>query len=110
MFFEPKNDDHGLPYNPFKACVVPRPIGWITTLSYKGIINLAPFSISNQLAYDPPFVFFSGSSSLLFDIDRIATPIPIIQNIRYGTSLPKNCEITPAIIGPLAHPTPNMVS
>ena len=64
MFFEPKNDDHGLPYNPFKACVVPRPIGWITTLSYKGIINLAPFSISNQLAYDPPFVFFSGSGAI----------------------------------------------
>jgi hypothetical protein len=24
MFFEPRNNDHGLPYNPFKACVVPR--------------------------------------------------------------------------------------
>ena len=63
MFFEPKNDDHGLPYNPFKACVVPRPIGWITTLSHSGIVNLAPFSISNQLSYDPPFVFFSGSGT-----------------------------------------------
>ena len=61
MFFEPHNNDHGLPYNPFKACVVPRPIGWVTTLSHDGIVNLAPFSISNQLAYDPPFVFFSGS-------------------------------------------------
>ena len=64
MFFEPKKDNHGLPFNPFKACVVPRPIGWITTLSHKGIINLAPFSISNQLAYDPPFVFFSGSGAI----------------------------------------------
>jgi flavin reductase (DIM6/NTAB) family NADH-FMN oxidoreductase RutF len=63
MFYEPKNDDHGLPYNPFKACVVPRPIGWITSLSYNGIVNLAPFSISNQLSYDPPFVFFSGSGT-----------------------------------------------
>ncbi len=61
MFYEPRYNDHGLPYNPFKACVVPRPIGWITTLSHDGIVNLAPFSISNQLAYDPPFVFFSGS-------------------------------------------------
>jgi len=61
MFYEPIKNDHGLPYNPFKACVVPRPIGWITTLSYDGIVNLSPFSISNQLAYDPPFVFFSGS-------------------------------------------------
>lgn len=63
MFYEPKNDDHGLPYNPFKACVVPRPIGWITSLSHNGIVNLAPFSISNQLSYDPPFVFFSGSGT-----------------------------------------------
>jgi len=43
MFFEPRNNDHGLPYNPFKACVVPRPIGWVTTLSHDGIVNLAPF-------------------------------------------------------------------
>ena len=64
MFFEPKKDNHGLPFNPFKACVVPRPIGWITTLSHTDIINLAPFSISNQLAYDPPFVFFSGSGAI----------------------------------------------
>ena len=61
MFYEPRNNDHSLPFNPFKACVVPRPIGWVTTLSHDGIVNLAPFSISNQLAYDPPFVFFSGS-------------------------------------------------
>ena len=61
MFYEPKKDNHGLEFNPFKACVVPRPIGWITTLSGSGVINLAPFSISNQLAYDPPFVFFSRS-------------------------------------------------
>ena len=64
MFYEPVKDNHGLPFNPFKACVVPRPIGWITTLSHNGIVNLAPFSISNQLAYDPPFVFFSGSGAI----------------------------------------------
>ena len=46
MFFEPRKDDHGLPYNPFKACVVPRPIGWITTLSHAGLVNLAPFLLS----------------------------------------------------------------
>jgi flavin reductase (DIM6/NTAB) family NADH-FMN oxidoreductase RutF len=61
MFYQPRNDDHGLPSNPFKACTVPRPIAWITTLSHDGITNLAPFSCSNQLAYDPPFVFFSAS-------------------------------------------------
>jgi len=72
MFYEPRNDDHGLPFNPFKACVVPRPIGWITSLSHDGVVNLAPFSISNQLAYDPPFVFFSGSGAI--DEDEAAAP------------------------------------
>ena len=51
-----------------------------------------------------------GSSNFLFEIDNIATPNPIIKNIKYGASLPKNCEISPAVIGPDAHPIPNVVS
>ncbi len=61
MFYETAKNDHGLPFNPFKACVVPRPIGWISTVSHDGIVNLAPFSMYNQLGYDPPIVCFSGS-------------------------------------------------
>lgn len=71
MFYEPRYNDHGLPFTPFKACVVPRPIGWITTLSHDGVVNLAPFSISNQLAFDPPFVFFTGSGA---EVPAGATP------------------------------------
>ncbi len=59
MFYEPDNNDHGLPFNPVKACVVPRPIGWITSMSADGNINLAPFSFFNGLSYDPPYVCFS---------------------------------------------------
>lgn len=62
MFYETAKNDHGLPYNPFKAVVVPRPIGWVSTISHDGIVNLAPFSMFNQLGYDPPIVFFSGSA------------------------------------------------
>lgn len=62
MFYSTAKNDHGLPFNPFKACVVPRPIGWISTVSHEGLVNLAPFSMFNQLGYDPPFVFFSGSN------------------------------------------------
>lgn len=62
MFYTTSKNDHGLPYNPFKACVVPRPIGWVSTISYDGTVNLAPFSMFNQLGYDPPFVFFSGAN------------------------------------------------
>ena len=62
MFYEPDKDDHGLPYNPYKSIVVPRPIGWISTVSHDGIVNLAPFSQFNNLAYDPPYVMFSANS------------------------------------------------
>lgn len=62
MFYEPDKDDHGLPFNPYKSIVVPRPIGWISTLSRDGIVNLAPYSQFNNLGYDPPYVMFSANS------------------------------------------------
>ena len=62
MYYETDKNDHGLRYNPLKACVVPRPIGWITTISAAGVVNLAPFSFFNLLSYDPPFVMFSAGS------------------------------------------------
>src|SRR5260221_12050449 len=62
MFYEPDKDDHGLPFNPYKSIVVPRPIGWISTISRRGVVNLAPYSQFNNLGYDPPYVMFSGNS------------------------------------------------
>jgi flavin reductase (DIM6/NTAB) family NADH-FMN oxidoreductase RutF len=64
MYYEIAKNDHGLPYNPLKACVVPRPIAWISTLSKDGVVNLAPFSFSNILSYDPPYVCFSGAGNV----------------------------------------------
>ncbi len=63
MFYEPATNDHGLPYNPYKSVVVPRPIGWISTLSRDGIANLAPYSQFNNLGYDPPYVMFSAGGN-----------------------------------------------
>ena len=60
MYYETDKNDHGLRYNPLKACVVPRPIGWLTTIDPAGVVNLAPFSFFNVLSYDPPFVVFSA--------------------------------------------------
>ena len=37
MYYETATNDHGLRYNPVKACVVPRPIGWITTINEAGL-------------------------------------------------------------------------
>jgi flavin reductase (DIM6/NTAB) family NADH-FMN oxidoreductase RutF len=62
MYYETDKNDHGLRYNPLKACVVPRPIGWLTTMSAAGVVNLAPFSFFNVLSYDPPFVMFSAGT------------------------------------------------
>ena len=31
MFYEPAKKNHGLPFDPFKAIVAPRPIGWISS-------------------------------------------------------------------------------
>ena len=62
MFYEPDKDNHGLPFNPYKSIVVPRPIGWISTVSRDGIVNLAPYSQFNNLGYDPPYVMFSANS------------------------------------------------
>jgi len=58
MFFK-TNESHGLPHHPFKACVAPRPIGWISTVSPEGIGNVAPFSFFNGVAQDPPQLMIS---------------------------------------------------
>ncbi len=58
MYFEPGKVPHGLPFDPFKSCVVPRPIGWISTTSESGVDNLAPYSQFQNVTFDPPTVLF----------------------------------------------------
>jgi flavin reductase (DIM6/NTAB) family NADH-FMN oxidoreductase RutF len=58
VFYRP-GDDHGLSGDPFNQLVVPRPIGWISSLDAAGRVNLAPFSFFNAVAYVPPQVMFS---------------------------------------------------
>ncbi len=60
MFYEPRLG-HGLPRNPFKSLVVPRPIGWISTVDPAGRVNLAPFSFFNAVAEEPPQVFYAAN-------------------------------------------------
>ncbi len=62
MFYEPK-DGHNLPHNPFNALVLPRPIGWISSLNKEGVANLAPFSFFNGVSYFPPQVMFSSTGT-----------------------------------------------
>jgi flavin reductase (DIM6/NTAB) family NADH-FMN oxidoreductase RutF len=58
-FYEPRAG-HGLPHDPFNAIVGPRPIGWISTKSGAGVLNLAPYSFFNAFNYTPPIVGFAS--------------------------------------------------
>jgi len=58
-FYEPRLG-HGLPHDPFNAIVGPRPIGWISTRSAEGVLNLAPYSFFNGFNYTPPIVGFAS--------------------------------------------------
>jgi flavin reductase (DIM6/NTAB) family NADH-FMN oxidoreductase RutF len=60
MFYEPRKKNHGLPHDPYNAIVGPRPIGWITSINFKGDINLAPYSYFNSVSTDPPMVMFAS--------------------------------------------------
>jgi flavin reductase (DIM6/NTAB) family NADH-FMN oxidoreductase RutF len=62
MYYEPGKTHHGLPYDPFKSCVIPRPIGWISTIGTNGIHNLAPYSQFQNLGFDPHYVMFSANT------------------------------------------------
>jgi flavin reductase (DIM6/NTAB) family NADH-FMN oxidoreductase RutF len=63
MFYDTRKNDHALPHNPFKAIVAPRPIGWVSTISTKGEVNLAPYSFFNGITDRPPIVMFSSESA-----------------------------------------------
>ena len=60
MFYRTDVNDHGLPHNPFKAIVAPRPIGWISAMNLKGEVNLSPYSYFNAVGDRPPMVVFSS--------------------------------------------------
>ncbi|MFZ6800519.1 flavin reductase family protein [Undibacterium sp. Di24W] len=58
-FYEPRAG-HGLPHDPFNAIIGPRPIGWISSQSAEGLINLAPYSFFNAFNYTPPIIGFAS--------------------------------------------------
>ena len=61
MFYDAIRNDHGFAVDPFKAIVVPRPIGWISSVSKTGAANLAPYSFFNAFSERPHYVAFGSS-------------------------------------------------
>ena len=59
MFYDAVKNDHGFQYDPFKAIVAPRPIGWISSQGAKGNVNLAPYSFFNAFCYTPTIIGFA---------------------------------------------------
>jgi flavin reductase (DIM6/NTAB) family NADH-FMN oxidoreductase RutF len=76
IFYEPGDRPRDLlAHDPFKALVAPRPIGWISTQSAEGHVNLAPYSFFNAVAEGPLMLAFSSrgakdSSTFAGEIDE----------------------------------------
>lgn len=65
IFYEPpRGETSGLPHDPFKSFVIPRPIGWISTTSKDGQDNLGPYSQFTNVSFDPPTILFIGHQSV----------------------------------------------
>jgi len=54
MHFDPRSDHPGQPPIAITALVLPRPIGWISTLDQTGVVNLAPYSFFGDCLVDKP--------------------------------------------------------
>ncbi len=59
MQFDPNELEHTAVYKLLTGSIIPRPIGWISSVSENGINNLAPFSYFNAVGDDPPHVMFA---------------------------------------------------
>jgi flavin reductase (DIM6/NTAB) family NADH-FMN oxidoreductase RutF len=63
IFYEPGHHaPHGFRHDPFKACIVPRPICWISTVDSEGRGNLAPYSFFNAVSVSPPVLVFGTAT------------------------------------------------
>ncbi len=61
MYYDTISNAHGLPLDPFKALVAPRPVAWVSTVNASGQANLAPYSFFNAFS-ENPFYLGIGSS------------------------------------------------
>lgn len=77
MILDPENLDAASIYKILIGSVVPRPIGWVSSLSSKGVANLAPFSFFTVVSRKPPMV----SLTLMPHAER-SSPKDTLSNIR----------------------------
>lgn len=78
-FYEPRAG-HGLPHDPFKAILAPRPIGWISSMDAQGRPNLAPYSFFNGVCDAPPMVYFSTTGARKDSVSNIEATGEFVVN------------------------------
>ncbi|WP_264558701.1 flavin reductase family protein [Flavobacterium sp. N2270] len=59
MQFDSLTTEGSVLYKLLTGTIIPRPIGWVSTVDENGINNLAPFSFFNAVGEDPPHLMFS---------------------------------------------------
>lgn len=97
-FYEPSKG-HGLPHNPFKAIVSPRPIGWISSIDLQGRVNLAPYSFFNAFVENPPVIGFCTSGERKDSVNNIDATGEFVANF-CGADLAQEMNITSASLAP----------
>ena len=97
-FYEPSKG-HGLPHNPFKAIVAPRPIGWISSIDPQGRVNLAPYSFFNAFAETPPVIGFCTSHVRKDSVNNIDATGEFVANF-CGAELAQEMNISSASVAP----------
>jgi len=66
-FYEPRLG-HPFKHDPFNSIVGPRPIGWISSQSSDGILNLAPYSFSTRSITSHPSLDFLALAGKIHSI------------------------------------------
>nr|WP_315426086.1 flavin reductase family protein [uncultured Albidiferax sp.] len=94
--YEPRNG-HGLPHDPFNAIVGPRPIGWISSRSAAGALNLAPYSFFNAFNYTPPIIGFAslGYKDSLRNIEQTGEFVWNLATRTLAEAMNKTCAPVP---------------
>ena len=94
--YEPRKG-HGLPHDPFNAIVGPRPIGWISTRSAQGALNLAPYSFFNAFNYVPPIVGFAsiGAKDTLRNIEATGEFVWNLATHDLADAMNQSCAAVP---------------
>ncbi len=103
-FFSIRPDEHfwGEIYHFMNSVVQPRPIAWISTLSGKGMFNLAPFSYFNICSMNPPVIsnaiFYNRDGSEKDTLRNIKTTRKyVVGNVSFENV--KNANISSAPFG-----------